>query len=85
MFANIVFICAVSALPAENQTHNKKGMHVAVIILLSVLASTILILGIVGGYKYWQKRKRQQDQARFLKLFEDGDDIEDELGLGTII
>lgn len=76
---------SVSALPAENQTHNKKGMHVALIILLSVLASTILILGIVGGYKYWQKRKRQQDQARFLKLFEDGDDIEDELGLGTII
>ncbi|XP_019705983.1 uncharacterized protein [Elaeis guineensis] len=37
--------------------------------------------GTVGAYKYWQKRKREQDQARFLKLFEDGDDIEDELGI----
>ncbi|KAF2282629.1 hypothetical protein GH714_043798 [Hevea brasiliensis] len=31
------------------------------------------------------KKKREQEQARFLKLFEDGDDIEDELGLGTVI
>ncbi|KAH1070526.1 hypothetical protein AAZX31_03G156900 [Glycine max] len=76
---------SVSAPPAENHNPNKKGMNVAVIILLSILGSTILILGMLGTYKYWQKRKREQDQARFLKLFEEGDDIEDELGLGTII
>ncbi|RZB48442.1 hypothetical protein D0Y65_051794 [Glycine soja] len=76
---------SVSAPPVENHNPNKKGMNVAVIILLSILGSTILILGMLGAYKYWQKRKREQDQARFLKLFEEGDDIEDELGLGTII
>ena len=59
-------------------------MHIAVVVLLSVLGSTILIIGVVGAYKYWQKKKREQDQARFLKLFEDGDDIEDELGLDNI-
>lgn len=87
MFAKTVFMCvvSVSAPPAENHNPNKKGMNVAVIILLSILGSTILILGMLGAYKYWQKRKREQDQARFLKLFEEGDDIEDELGLGTII
>lgn len=63
----------------------KKGMHVAVVILISALVSTVLIIGIVVAFKYWQKKKRQQEQARFLKLFEDGDDIEDELGLGTVI
>lgn len=60
-------------------------MHVAAIILISVLASTVTIIGLIAAYKYWQKRKRLQDQARFLKLFEEGDDIEDELGLGTVI
>lgn len=60
----------------------RKGMHLALVMLITVLVSTVLVLGIFSAYKYWQKKKRQQDQARFLKLFEDGDDIEDELGLG---
>ncbi|CAK7341755.1 unnamed protein product [Dovyalis caffra] len=59
------------------------GMHLAVIILISALVSTVFVLGVVAAYKYWQRKKREQDQARFLKLFEDGDDIEDELGLGS--
>lgn len=60
-------------------------MHGAVIVLLTILVLAILTLAILVIYKYWQKKKREQDQARFMKLFEDGDDIEDELGLGTII
>ncbi|XP_054796707.1 uncharacterized protein LOC129302061, partial [Prosopis cineraria] len=69
---------------ASGKPHGKKRMHIAVVVLLSVLGSTIMILGVVGAYKYWQKKKREQDQARFLKLFEDGDDIEDELGIDNI-
>uniref|UniRef100_A0A2P2J5P0 DUF7953 domain-containing protein n=1 Tax=Rhizophora mucronata TaxID=61149 RepID=A0A2P2J5P0_RHIMU len=66
-------------------THNgRKGMHLALVILIGALVSTIFVLMTVVIYKYWQKKKREQDQARFLKLFEDGDDIEDELGLGTV-
>ncbi|XP_055812348.1 uncharacterized protein LOC129882185 isoform X3 [Solanum dulcamara] len=42
------------------------------------------VLGAVTAYQYWQKRKKQQDQARFLKLFEESDDIEDELGIGPL-
>ena len=60
-------------------------MHVAVVVLLCAIVSTILALGVVGAYKYWQKKRKEQDQARFLKLFEDGDDIGDELGLGSVI
>ncbi|XP_014496383.1 uncharacterized protein LOC106758014 [Vigna radiata var. radiata] len=91
---NASFLCSdclnitgvsVSALPAKNQDHSKKEMHVAVIVLLTLLGTAILLLVTLVVYKYWQKRKREQDQARFLKLFEDGDDIEDELGFGTII
>jgi len=58
-----------------------KKTSVVVIIIVSVLASVLLTIALFGGYKYWQKKKREQDQARFLKLFEEGDDLEDELGL----
>ncbi|KAG1365717.1 hypothetical protein COCNU_12G007170 [Cocos nucifera] len=61
-----------------------KRMNVVLVIVISALVSVIAAAGIVGAYRYWQKRKREQEQARFLKLFEDGDDIEDELGLGQI-
>lgn len=70
---------------APQKSQNKEqGMHWAIIILISVLVSTVLIISMVIGYKYWQKKKREKDQARFLKLFEDGDDIEDELGIGPL-
>nr|GEX51244.1 formin-like protein [Tanacetum cinerariifolium] len=61
------------------------GMHWSMIIIgLSVVASTVLfIVGLVVAYKYWQKRKRQREQARFMKLFEDTDDIEDELAFNS--
>ncbi|KAI4300192.1 hypothetical protein L6164_033595 [Bauhinia variegata] len=88
---NATFLCpeclsfvSVSSSASEGP-EGGKGMHMAVLVLLSVLGLTILILMVVGAYKYWQKKKREQDQARFLKLFEEGDDIEDELSLGTIM
>ncbi|KAJ8636962.1 hypothetical protein MRB53_011229 [Persea americana] len=56
-----------------------KGMNVLLVILISVLVSGVALIGAVAGYRYWQKKKRDQDQARFLKLFEEGDDVEDEL------
>ncbi|KAJ8754224.1 hypothetical protein K2173_002124 [Erythroxylum novogranatense] len=71
---------------ASSGTHDSgKGRHLAVIIVISTLASTVLIVGLLAAYKYWLKKKREQEQARFLKLFEDEDDIEDELGFGTDI
>lgn len=66
---------------SENEGH---GMHWAIMTLIIILASILVILGLAAAYKYWQKKKRQKDQARFLKLFEDGDDIEDELGIGPL-
>ncbi|XP_030924297.1 uncharacterized protein LOC115951254 [Quercus lobata] len=70
---------------ASDSHVGEKRMHAALIILISVVVSTVFILGVVAAYKYWQKKKREQDQARFLKLFEDGDDLEDELGLGNVL
>ncbi|CAN0881439.1 hypothetical protein LINGRAHAP2_LOCUS14238 [Linum grandiflorum] len=68
-----------------NSPRKSKGMHILVIVLISTLVSTVLILGSIVSYKYWLKKRREQEQARFLKLFEDGDDIEDDLELDTTI
>lgn len=59
-------------------------MHWALVLLICALASMVLVLGAVTVYKYWKRKKRQQDQARFLKLFEEDDDMEDELGIGPL-
>lgn len=59
----------------------RRGMRPAIVVLIVVLVLGVVAVGLVVGYKYWRKKKRQQEQARFLKLFEDGDEIEDELGL----
>ncbi|XP_057971971.1 uncharacterized protein LOC131160367 [Malania oleifera] len=88
---NATFLCP-DCVPLENasnhtsESHNGgKGMHVLIVVMISALVSMVSILGAVAAFKYWQKRKREQEQARFLKLFDDGDDIEDELGLGHVI
>lgn len=62
-----------------------KRISTVVVVLISVVATILVVIVVIGGYKYWQKKKRQQEQARFLKLFEEQDDIEDELGLRDII
>jgi cbb3-type cytochrome oxidase subunit 3 len=46
----------------------------------------LLGVGVIGLlsfvlFKYWQKKKREEQHARLLKLFEEDDDIEVELGL----
>ncbi|XP_068644620.1 uncharacterized protein [Aristolochia californica] len=68
--------------PKSKEGPPVKGTLVAIIILVIVLASVVSFAGMLAAYRYWQRRKREQDQARFLKLFEEGDDIEDELSLG---
>ncbi|GLT79278.1 hypothetical protein SLA2020_507710 [Shorea laevis] len=85
---NATFLCPqCTSLPMDvsKPSASDNGVnirHIAMVIVISALVSTVMIIAVVAVYKRWQKKKRQQDQARFLKLFEDGDDIEDELGLG---
>lgn len=79
--------CTVSAGDAaahhSSSEVEAKKTSVAIIIIVSVLASVIVVLALFGGYKYWLKKKREWDQLRFLKLFEEGDDMDDELGLSN--
>ncbi|KAG8378503.1 hypothetical protein BUALT_Bualt08G0143900 [Buddleja alternifolia] len=43
--------------------------------LLAVVAFSVFL------YKLWQRKKREQQHARLLKLFEQDDDLEVELGI----
>ncbi|XP_024982990.1 uncharacterized protein LOC112519220 [Cynara cardunculus var. scolymus] len=90
---NATFLChecikhdETTNLDSDSHPHEEgHGMQwTIIIIVISVAASAIFVAGLVVAYKYWQKRKRQQEQARFLKLFEDTDDVEDELGIDSI-
>ena len=54
-----------------------------IVILIALLASIVAAGGAYVIYRFWQKRKREQDQARFLKLFDEGDDLDD-LDLGHL-
>lgn len=72
-------------LSYSGKKSGKKGLHVLVVLAIFAAVAAVVIIGFVGGYKYYQKRKRQQEQARFLKLFEEHDDMEDELGLEEMI
>ncbi|KAF7014825.1 hypothetical protein CFC21_028766 [Triticum aestivum] len=87
---NATFLCPNCTVSAgDAATHHSsseveaKKTSVAVTIIVSVLASVIVVLALFGGYKYWLKKKRERDQLRFLKLFEEGDDMDDELGLSN--
>ncbi|KAK4419139.1 hypothetical protein Salat_2326700 [Sesamum alatum] len=87
---NATFLCPECVRLGSASNHSSKSnnspkeMHWAVILVICALVSVVLIAGLVTAYKYWQKRKKQQEQARFLKLFEESDDIEDELGIGPL-
>ncbi|CAN8254636.1 unnamed protein product [Cochlearia groenlandica] len=65
----------------KEEEEERRGMRPAIVVLIVLLVLCVAVVGLVVGYKYWRKKKRQQEQARFLKLFEDGDDNDDELGL----
>lgn len=59
-------------------------MHWAFMLLIGASVLILLVVGAVITYKCWKQKKRQNEQARFLKLFEEDDDIDDELGIGPL-
>uniref|UniRef100_A0A1J3H2F0 Transmembrane protein n=1 Tax=Noccaea caerulescens TaxID=107243 RepID=A0A1J3H2F0_NOCCA len=63
---------------AESHTSSSKTSTKVILILVG--------FGAVAGfsfflYKLWQKKKRDEQYARLLKLFEEDDELEVELGL----
>lgn len=80
---NATFLC-LQCIDSIQPSEGAKEKNTVVVVVISLILSVICIFGAVAGYKYWRKRKRQQEQARFLKLFEEGDELEDEFGIDHV-
>ncbi|KAM3410549.1 hypothetical protein ACQJBY_002639 [Aegilops geniculata] len=75
-------ICAqfATGLADDASKDESKGHtgQTVLFVLLGIGAAGLLSFFL---FKYWQKKKREEQHARLLKLFEEDDDIEVELGL----
>lgn len=67
--------------PSTHEDKNSVKKPSALLIMLVFFGFALLIAIATVGYMKWQKRKREEQQARFMKLFEEDDDLEAELGL----
>lgn len=86
---NITFVCshchpsdakpAVEPASSEQNDDTKKYSALAIVLVCFGMVTFIALLYV--GYLRWQKKKREEQQARFMKLFEDDEDLEAELGL----
>lgn len=82
---NFYLYCLLySVAPDDSGPRNEKTKNMALVVGITALVSVVLVLGAVASYKFWQRRKRLQEQARFLRLFEEDDEIADELGIGPL-
>lgn len=62
----------------EHTSGTKHSSLVFVLVFFGIVTFTALFY---VGYMKWEKRKREEQQARFIKLFEDDEDLEAEFGL----
>lgn len=86
---NATFLCpecndSDSGSDPSSANSNKRGNTKLGIVIFCISFVAILAVA-VFLYKLWQKKKREEQAARFLKLFEDDDDLEIELGLKDLL
>lgn len=63
------------------ETHSKSSRSNGSVVILVVVMLVAVALFSFFLFKFWQKKKREEQYARLLKLFEEDDDLELELGL----
>ncbi|KAE8688038.1 WD repeat-containing protein 82-B-like isoform X1 [Hibiscus syriacus] len=66
---------------SDNSSKTNSSTAVIIVIILCGLVAVGLISFFL--FKLWQKKKRDEQYARLLKLFEEDDELEFELGLRT--
>ena len=62
-------------------SHGASGSSVGIKIVIVCLGLVAVFAFAVLLFKIWQKKKREEQHARLLKLFEDDDELEVELGI----
>ncbi|EXB64109.1 hypothetical protein L484_013121 [Morus notabilis] len=63
------------------ETHSKATSSNGSVVIIVVVVLVAVALFSFFLFKLWQKKKREEQYARLLKLFEEDDDLELELGL----
>jgi len=61
--------------------HHASRSSVGLKIIIIFLGMATVIAFCVFLFKLWQRKKREEQHARLLKLFEDDDELEVELGM----
>lgn len=71
--------------PANPKDTNKPASHSKSSVGVKVVIACLGVVSIIGFtmflFRIWQKKKREEQHARLLKLFEDDDELEVELGI----
>ncbi|XP_047094106.1 uncharacterized protein LOC124706485 [Lolium rigidum] len=75
------FATGLAADPSKDDDKAQSKGHTGQTVLFVLIGIGAAILLSFFLFKYWQKKKREEQHARLLKLFEEDDDIEMELGL----
>ncbi|CAJ1978216.1 unnamed protein product [Sphenostylis stenocarpa] len=65
----------------EDVNHHASRSSVGLKIIIICLGVLTVIAFCVFLFKLWQRKKREEQHARLLKLFEDDDELEVELGM----
>ncbi len=72
-------------MSSKNETttkpHESSGSNIGAKVVIIVLGFVAAGLFSFFLFKLWQKKKREEQYARLLKLFEEDDELEVELGL----
>lgn len=70
---------AASPGEADDDEKDDKGAGLAFLIIVLVLL-VVFGLGVVA-YTKWRQKQRREQQARFVEMFEDDDELDAEFGL----
>ncbi|GMY07855.1 Elongation factor [Fagus crenata] len=84
---SLQFITGFANDSSSSKSENNVGSHgassssVGVKVVIVCLGLVAVVAFAVLLFKIWQKKKREEQHARLLKLFEDDDELEVELGI----
>ncbi|EXB88209.1 hypothetical protein L484_011638 [Morus notabilis] len=79
----ILFVSGIAGASGEpsNSKSERKASSAGIKVVIVCLGLVAVIGFSVFLFKLWQKKKREEQHARLLKLFEDDDELEVELGI----
>ncbi|CAF1792646.1 hypothetical protein HID58_089973 [Brassica napus] len=83
--AKLDSVSAGATTGSSSKEEGDNGSKVAIAIVAGVLCATLVVVGGVFMFRHSKRMKLQRDQARFMKLFEENDEPEDELGLEPVL